>query len=113
MRKIERGLTDPTPLFRHGDRAGTAATGLLDFAATWRLVVVRLRYVDTANAVEQESILQLTPANFMNDHRWSVPLKDPQAKRFTWQAQAFARDPAANKVVGPIETDDPLIVLEL
>ncbi|MCI0460198.1 MAG: threonine-phosphate decarboxylase CobD [Gemmataceae bacterium] len=34
MRKIERGLTDPAPLFRHGDRAGSEAPGLLDFCVT-------------------------------------------------------------------------------
>ncbi len=34
MRRVERGAGDPAPLFRHGDRAGAAARGLLDFSVT-------------------------------------------------------------------------------
>jgi threonine-phosphate decarboxylase len=34
MRKIERSLIDPAPLFRHGDRDSAEAPGLLDFSVT-------------------------------------------------------------------------------
>ncbi len=86
---------------------------LLDFATTWRLVIVRLRYADPAHAIEQEQIFQLTAGNHMQDFRWSIALQDPAARSYSWQVQAFAQDPVNNRVTEPAQTEDPLLVLQL
>lgn len=86
---------------------------LLDLDTIWKLVIVRLRYEDQANKLSQEQAFKITAANADLDFRWSVPIKDPRKRSFSYTVQAFGHDSANKKVIGPIETTETPVVLEL
>jgi hypothetical protein len=86
---------------------------MLDMDTVWKLVIVRLRYEDSANGIGQEQVFKITASTAMQEFKWKVPLRDPQKRTFTYTIQAFGHDSANKKVVGPIESKDSIVVLEL
>ena len=42
-----------------------------------------------------------------------LPIKDQAPRRHTYTVQAFGHDPTKRQVLGPVVTEDPLVVLEL
>ncbi|MET8161534.1 hypothetical protein ABZT47_34690 [Sphaerisporangium sp. NPDC005289] len=84
---------------------------LLDMSK-WRLVVVRLRHTDPATGRTTEKTVQYTPGTTPASQTWTVPLRDASAARFTYEIQGYGVD-GVKKVVGPVTTDDPFLVIEL
>jgi hypothetical protein len=86
---------------------------LLDMDATWKLVIVRLRYEDMDNSISEEHVFKITSTNSNDEFKWSVPVKDANKRSFSYTVQAFGYDSSNKKVVGPVETEDTPLVLEL
>jgi hypothetical protein len=85
---------------------------LLDLQKTWKLVIVRLKYEDPEHNVVLEQIFQISAANSSQPFSWKVPLADPHANKYTYEIDAYGFD-ASNKVVGPLQTDNRALVLQL
>jgi hypothetical protein len=86
---------------------------LLDMDNTWKLVIVRLHYEDPANQISQDEVFKITATNILDEFKWSVPLKDPDHRTFSYTVQAFGYESTNRQVVGPIETSDNTVVLDL
>jgi hypothetical protein len=85
---------------------------LLDFAATWRLVIVKLSYADPANGVAQDQTFQIMAANQGASFSWRVPVKDQTKKTYTYTIEAYGQA-GQRKTVGPSPSDDSALVLQL
>jgi hypothetical protein len=88
-------------------------SSLLDLQKQWKLVIARLHYQDDANHIEQDQIFQITGANAGQPLSWKIPLKNPAMKSYSYRVDAYGYDSANNKSIGPVTTEDPLLVLEL
>ena len=86
--------------------------GALDMTK-WKLVIVRLSYTDPASGQLQTQTFQITPANAAGELRWKVALKDPAARTYTYEVQAFGADGTTKQTVPPTTREDSLLVLEL
>ena len=85
---------------------------LLDLQRTWKLVIVRLKYEDPEHNVALDQIFQISAANSSQPFSWKVPLADPHANKYTYEIDAYGFD-ATNKVVGPLQTDNRALVLQI
>jgi hypothetical protein len=87
---------------------------LVDFAK-WKLVIVRLRYADPANKIDVGHDVKLTAAgpDPADGLKWTVPIKDPAQKTFTYQVQAFGVDGTTKQEVPLTSTTDPLVLLQI
>ena len=85
---------------------------LLDLQKTWKLVIVRLKYEDPEHNVALNQIFQISAANSSQPFSWRVPLADPHVNRYTYEIDAYGFD-ATNKVVGPFQTDNRALVLQI
>ena len=80
--------------------------------AKWKLVIVRLAYTDPEHSLSLDHTIKLTAVAPAPDTlRWTVPIKDPTKRTYTYQIQAFAHD-GTKHMVEPTPTDDPLLLLE-
>lgn len=86
--------------------------GALDMAK-WKLVIVRLTYKDPVTGQAQDETFQITPANFTDPMVWKIALRDPQARTYSYEIQAFGADGATRQSVPPTEKSDDLLVVEL
>lgn len=86
---------------------------LLDLQKEWKLVIARLHYDDPANQINEDHIFQITGANAGQPLSWKVPLKNPAMKSYTYRVDAYGFESGKNKSVGPITTEDPLLVIQL
>jgi hypothetical protein len=86
---------------------------LVDTAKTWKLVIVRLSYQDPPNQISLDQIFQFNSANSSQTAAWKVPIKDANARKYTYEIDAFGFDATKNKTVGPTTTDDRLLVIQL
>ncbi|RCG29802.1 hypothetical protein DQ384_19750 [Sphaerisporangium album] len=84
---------------------------LLDMTR-WRLVVVRLRHTDPGTGRVTEKTFQYTAATPLTSEPWTVPLRDATAKGYTYEIHGYGVD-GVKKVVGPVSTEDILLVVEL
>ena len=85
---------------------------LLDLQKTWKLVVVHLKYEDPNHNVALDQIFQINAANSSQPFSWKVPLADPHVNKYTYEIDAYGFD-ATNKVVGPTQTDNRALVLQI
>lgn len=85
---------------------------LVDFQRAWKLVVVKLKYTDDANAVEQDQTFTINAQNAASNFVWRLPIKDQTKKQYSYEVEAFGFD-ASQKTVGPKLTDDAALVLQL
>ena len=86
--------------------------GALDMTK-WKLVVVRLNYVDPETKAPQSETFQITPANAMNPLIWKIGLRDAAARTYTYEIQAFGADGTTKQTVPPTSREDSLLVLEV
>jgi hypothetical protein len=86
---------------------------LIDFAKTWKLVLVKLKYLDPANSVDQQQIFQINAQSASQPLVWRFPVKDQTNKKYTYEVDAYGIDPTQQKVVGPLQTDNPALVIQL
>lgn len=78
----------------------------------WKLVLVRLRYVDPAGGEVQEKTVQFTPAGSTEPVVWTVALSDGAARSYSYQVQAWGED--GSKVsTEPRTTDTTDLIIEL
>ena len=78
----------------------------------WKLVIVRLEYADPDNKLTLDRTLKLTGVPLTPEElRWTVPIKDATKRTFTYRIQAFGHD-GSKHVPDPVETTDPLVLLE-
>lgn len=85
--------------------------GVLDMTQ-WKLVLVRLHHTDPATGEVQDKTVQFKPGGAGDSVPWKVALRDPAARSFTYEVQGFAVD-GSKKTVGPVTTEDPVLVVEL
>lgn len=85
---------------------------LLDLQKTWKLVVVRLKYEDPTHNAALDQVFQISAANSSQPFSWRVPLADPHANKYTYEIDAYGFD-GTNKVVGPLQTDNRALVLQI
>jgi hypothetical protein len=85
---------------------------LLDLQRTWKLVIVRLKYEDPEHNVALDQIFQISAANSSQPFSWTVPLANPHLDTYTYEIDAYGFD-ATNKVVGPVQTDNRALVLQI
>jgi hypothetical protein len=85
--------------------------GVLDMTM-WKLVLVRLRYSDPATGGVQDKTVQFKPNGTGDSVKWKIALHDPAARSYSYEVQGFAVD-GSKKSVGPITTEDPVLVVEL
>lgn len=85
--------------------------GALDMAK-WKLVVVRLSYTDPQGGVPQTETFQITPLNAAGPFLWKVGLRDPSARSYSYEIQAFGADGTTKQTVPPTSREDTLLVLE-
>jgi len=81
--------------------------------AKWKLVIVRLTYVDPQTQAPQGQTFQITPANALSRFVWKIGLRDPAARRYTYEIQAFGADGTTKQTVPATSREDTLLVLEL
>jgi hypothetical protein len=86
---------------------------LIDFTKTWKLVIVKLKYSDGANGVDQEQTFQISAQNASAQFPWRFPVKDQKNKTYTYEVDAYGIDPTQKKMVGPTSTDNSALVIEL
>lgn len=86
---------------------------LLDLQTEWKLVIARLHYDDPANQINEDHIFQITGANAGQPLSWKIPLKNPAMKSYTYRVDAYGFESGKNKSLGPITTEDPLLVIQL
>jgi hypothetical protein len=86
---------------------------LIDFTKSWKLVLVKLKYVDEPNGVDQEQIFQISAQTASNPFVWRFPIKDQKNKQYTYEVDAYGIDPTQQKVVGPLQSDAPALVIQL
>ncbi len=86
--------------------------GALDMTK-WKLVIVRLNYVDPETKAPQSETFQITPANVMNPLIWKIGLRDAAARSYTYEIQAFGADGTTKQTVPPTSREDSLLVLEV
>jgi len=85
---------------------------LLDLQKTWKLVVVHLKYEDPNHNVALDQIFQINAANSSQPFSWRVPIADPHVNKYTYEIDAYGFD-ATNKVIGPLQTDNRALVLQI
>jgi hypothetical protein len=85
---------------------------LVDFQKAWKLVIVKLKYSDDANALEQDQTFEITAQNASGPFVWRLPVKDQTKKQYSYEVDAYAFD-ASQKIVGPQTTDNAALVLQL
>jgi hypothetical protein len=85
---------------------------LLDLQKTWKLVIVKLRYEDPTHNVALDQTFQISASNSSQPFSWRVPLADPHLNKYTYEIDAYGFD-ATNKVVGPLQTDNRALVLQI
>jgi hypothetical protein len=73
---------------------------------------VRLKYEDPNHNVALDQVFQISAANSSQPFSWRVPLADPRVNKYTYEIDAYGFD-ATNKVVGPLETDNRALVLQI
>ncbi len=88
-------------------------SSLIDFTKTWKLVIVKLKYIDDANGVDQEQTFQISAQNASVPLTWRFPVKDQKHKTYVYEIDAYGIDPAQRKVLGPLPTDNSALVIEL
>ena len=86
---------------------------LVDFSKTWKLVLVKLKYLDATNSVDQEQVFQITAQNASQSFAWRFPVKDQTNKKYTYEIDAYGIDPSQQKVIGPLPTDNSTLVIQL
>lgn len=86
--------------------------GALDMTK-WKLVIVRLNYVDPVTRAPQSETFQITPANVTSPLIWKIGLRDPAARSYTYEIQAFGADGTTKQSVPPTSREDSLLVLEV
>jgi|GEM_PF-3560942 len=88
-------------------------SSLIDLQKQYKLVIARLDYEDEANHVSENQIFQITGANAGQPLSWKIPLKNPAMKSYTYKLDAYGYDSANNKSIGPVKTEDPLLVIQI
>ena len=86
---------------------------LVDFARTWKLVLVKLKYTDAATGLDQQQIFQITAANASSAFSWKFPVKDQTQKKYSYEIDAYGIDPTKQTTIGPLVTDTPALVIQL
>jgi hypothetical protein len=86
---------------------------MLDLQKQWKLVIVKLKYEDPANNVSVDKVFQISAANAGDQFAWKFPIMDPKQQKYSYEVDAYGFDGVANKVVGPLQTDNQALVLQL
>ncbi len=86
---------------------------LIDFSKTWKLVIVKLKYTDDANGVDEQQTFQISSQNSSGQFPWRFPVKDQKNRTYTYEVDAYGLDPSQTKVVGPTSTDNSALVIQL
>jgi hypothetical protein len=85
---------------------------MLDLQKQWKLVIVKLKYEDVANNVSQDKVFQISAANAGDQFAWKFPIMDPKLQKYTYEIDAYGYD-GTDKVVGPTQTDNQALVLQV
>lgn len=85
---------------------------MLDLQKQWKLVIVKLKYEDSANNVSQDKVFEITAANAGDQLAWKFPIMDPKQQKYSYEVDAYGYD-GASKTVGPLQTDSQALVLQI
>jgi hypothetical protein len=85
---------------------------MLDLQKQWKLVIVKLKYEDSANNVSQDKVFQISAANASDQFAWKFPIMDPKQQKYTYEIDAYGYD-GTDKIVGPTQTDNQALVLQV
>lgn len=86
---------------------------MLDLQKQWKLVIVKLKYEDAVNNVSQDKVFQISAANASEQFAWKFPIQDVKQQKYSYEVDAFGYDGVTKKVVGPLQTDNQALVLQL